>query len=275
MSTTIVLDRVEVSPDVVLPYAETGSPEGAPILLLHGLTDSWRSFEPVLPYLAPEIRAIALTMRGHGDASRPQSGYDWPTLVSDLSAVLDALNIGNAILVGHSYGSLVAMHAAVLAPARVSGLVLMGAFTPRPELPLMRRLWDDIVSTLDDPVPPAVATEFQESTLARPVVPGIIDTAIAERLKLPARVWKAVFEPLLTMDLLDSLRRYKGPVRLIWGDRDAMATATDQANLLEAFPYALLCAHPGAGHALHWEDPESVADQISEFVLANSRLPGR
>ena len=58
---------------VRLPYVEQGDPDGTPVLLLHGITDSQRSWEPVLPLLPESIRAIAVTMRGHGDAERPEA----------------------------------------------------------------------------------------------------------------------------------------------------------------------------------------------------------
>jgi alpha-beta hydrolase superfamily lysophospholipase len=48
---------------------------GVPVILLHGITDSWRSFEPVLPHLPASIRAFALSQRGHGDSERPAAGY--------------------------------------------------------------------------------------------------------------------------------------------------------------------------------------------------------
>jgi pimeloyl-ACP methyl ester carboxylesterase len=64
-----------LSTGVTLPYVEQGDPAGTPVVLLHGITDSWRSFEPVLPYLPDSIRAFALTQRGHGDADRPAAAY--------------------------------------------------------------------------------------------------------------------------------------------------------------------------------------------------------
>src|SRR5687768_3405964 len=60
-----------LSTGVTLPFVEQGDPAGMPVVLLHGLTDSWQSFAPVLPFLPASIRAFAVTQRGHGDADRP------------------------------------------------------------------------------------------------------------------------------------------------------------------------------------------------------------
>ncbi len=66
---------VELPNQVKLQYVEQGNSSGLPLILLHGYADSWRSFERVLPYLPKSIRTFTLTQRGHGDASRPVTGY--------------------------------------------------------------------------------------------------------------------------------------------------------------------------------------------------------
>ena len=65
----------DVGKGVRLEYVEQGDPAGVPVVMLHGVTDSWRSFERVLPHLPPSVRAIAVTQRGHGDSSKPDTGY--------------------------------------------------------------------------------------------------------------------------------------------------------------------------------------------------------
>ena len=79
-----------------LPYVEQGDPAGVPVVLLHGGTDSWRSFEPVLPYLPGSIHAFALTLRGHGDASRPAAGYRPRDFAADVAAFLDSQGLESA-----------------------------------------------------------------------------------------------------------------------------------------------------------------------------------
>ena len=62
-----------------IPYVEQGDPAGVPLVLLHGYSDSWRSWEPVLAHLPHTVHAFAITQRGHGDADRPIDGYRWTT----------------------------------------------------------------------------------------------------------------------------------------------------------------------------------------------------
>ena len=70
-----VVKAAELRGGLRIPYVEHGDRTGTPVLMLHGYTDSWRSFEPLLRHLPPGLRAIAPSQRGHGDAGRPAVGY--------------------------------------------------------------------------------------------------------------------------------------------------------------------------------------------------------
>src|ERR671914_762671 len=124
-----IIKSVELPHRVKLPYVEQGDPSGVPMILLHGGTDSWRSFEPVLPHLPESIHAFALTQRGHGDADRPTTGYRQRDFAADVAAFLDALGLASAVIVGSSLGSTVAQRFALDHPGRVRGLVLAAAFS--------------------------------------------------------------------------------------------------------------------------------------------------
>jgi pimeloyl-ACP methyl ester carboxylesterase len=261
-----VIERIELSNDLQLPFVDFGDRTGTPVVYLHGATDTWRSFEPVFPHVSRSNRTIGLTQRGHGEASRPAAGYEPADFANDVRLLLDALGIQAAVVAGSSMGSVAATRFAVDFPERTLGLVLMGAFYPEPDKPTMRELWYDMASTLEDPIDPAVAEAFQISTVARPVAPGLMETMIEECLLAPARVWKAAIWPLVTMDFADRLNRVTAPVRLIWGDQDPMALQSDQAQLLQALPQASLSVYQGAGHAMHWEEPQRVAEEIDDFV---------
>lgn len=86
-----VIKSVELPSKVVLLYVEQGIISGIPILFLHAVADSWHSFERLLPHLPESIHAIALTQRGHGDASRPEKGYRPCDFAADLLAFMEIL----------------------------------------------------------------------------------------------------------------------------------------------------------------------------------------
>lgn len=260
------IKTAELRDNIRLPYVEQGDESGVPVVMLHGVTDSWHSFELVLPHLPESIRAFAVTQRGHGDASRPDSGYRYTDLAADLLALMDVLHLESAVVVGHSMGSTVAQRFAIDYPERTKGLVLIGSFATLRGNLAVQELWDSTLSTLTDPVDPGIAREFQQSTLAHPVPPGFFETAVRESLKVPARVWKALFGGFLEDDFSMRLSEIKAPALIVWGDQDTFCLRSDQDKLMASIPNARLRVYSGTGHAVHWEQPARFAADLSEFV---------
>src|SRR5262245_3894598 len=123
------MTRVRLSTGVQLQVAESGPTNGEPVLFLHGFTDSWFSFSRVLEILPANVRAIVPTQRGHGDSERPACCYRVADFAADAVALLDALGISRATVVGHSMGSFIAQRVAIESPKRVNRLVLIGSGT--------------------------------------------------------------------------------------------------------------------------------------------------
>lgn len=257
---------VALSTGVTLSYVEQGHEAGVPVVLLHGVTDSWRSFEPVLPHLPGWMRAFALTQRGHGDTQRRAPGYRTRDFAADVAAFMDALGIDSAVLVGHSMGATNAQCFAIEHPARVRGLVTLGTFASYRDNPVVAELWRSTIALMTDPIGPAFVREFQESTVARPVPASLLDTAIRESLKVPAYVWRAAFAGFMEDACAGHFARITAPVLLLWGDRDALVPRTDQQKLLKAIAGARLLVYQGAGHAPHWEEPRRFAHDLTAFV---------
>jgi pimeloyl-ACP methyl ester carboxylesterase len=257
--------QVELPNGIRLNYVEQGDPNGTPIVLLHGYTDSWHSYERVLPHLPSSMRVIALTLRGHGGSSKPAASYTSSDFAGDVAAFFDVMRLDSAILVGHSMGSNVAQRFAIDYPARTRALVLVGAFVPQARNEAVREFWKE-VARLSDPIDPSFAREFQQSTLARPVPPAFFETVVGESLKVPAHVWKAALEPYTTVDFLGRLSEIAVPTLLIWGDRDAFVPRAEQDTLLGAIKGARLIAYEGAGHSPQWEEPERFAAHLAVFA---------
>ena len=263
-----VLKTVALATNVRLTYAEQGDPDGIPVVLLHGFTDSWRSFERVLPHLPETIRALALTQRGHGDSERPASGYLSYDFAADIAAFLDALGLERAVIVGHSMGATNGQWFAIDYPDRVSALLLAASFTSYRSNPVAMEFWESAVSTLADPIDPAFVREFQQSTLAQPIPAPFLETVIRESQKVPARVWREAFQGFLEDDVAPDLGRINAPTLIVWGDLDSFCRRVDQDALLEAIPHARLIVYEKTGHALHWEHPERFAVDLIAFVKA-------
>lgn len=263
---------VELPTGVTLDYVEQGDSSGVPVLLLHGLSDSWRSFELVLEHLPESVRAFALTQRGHGDSSRPEAGYRFRDFAADAAAFMDALGLEAAVVVGHSLGSAVAQRFAVDHPERTRGLVLAGSFASLATSPVARGLWDEVVSEMEDPVDPGFVREFQESTLAQSVPPEFMETVVQESRKLPARVWRATVAGSLQDDFSGELGKIEAQTLLVWGDQDGMVPRSDQDAQTAAIAGSRLVVYEGTGHAVHWEEPERFAADLARFIEAGQQV---
>jgi pimeloyl-ACP methyl ester carboxylesterase len=220
------------------------------------------------------VHAFAISQRGHGDSSRPETGYRYTDLANDLRAFMDALGVRRAVIVGHSMGASVAQRFVVDHPDRVMALVLMAAFSTIYQDPGITAFYASAIAPLADPIAPAFAREWQQSTLARPATPDFFDTVVSETLKVPARLWHQLFTGFLeTPDFTQELARVSVPSLIVWGDRDTYATRSMQDRLLAAIPGARLLEYKGAGHAFHWEDPKRFTRDLAAFIHESTAGP--
>jgi pimeloyl-ACP methyl ester carboxylesterase len=234
------------------------------LLLLHGYSDSALSFSPILELLPPDMRIVIPDQRGHGESERPVDGYTPEDLAHDAVALLDSLGIASATVVGHSLGSFVAQHMAALAPARVRKLVLCGsAATPRNNATILSML--PAVRSLTDPVDEAFVRDFQTSAVFRSVETSDMERFVAESLKVPARVWRAILAGLVNYG--QPVRGLACPVDVVWGDRDGIFGRADQEQLLGCLPHARLHVFEDVGHTPHWEVPYDFARWLAMALL--------
>jgi pimeloyl-ACP methyl ester carboxylesterase len=265
MEMGLQVKSVALSTGVVLPFVEQGDRAGLPIVLLHGFTDSWRSYERVLAHMPRSLRLLVPSQRGHGEASRPSVGYEPHDFAADLVAFMNALGLQSALVVGHSMGAGIAQRFAIDHPARTAGLMLIGAFGAFRALPAADDLWS-AVQNLRDPIDPRFVLELQQSTLAQPVDRTFLELVAAESLKVPASIWRAALAGLLEADLSPELGAITAPTLVAWGDRDTIATRDEQRRLVAAIAGARLVTYRGAGHALHWEVPARIAADLANFA---------
>jgi pimeloyl-ACP methyl ester carboxylesterase len=256
--------KVRVSTGPQLHYAELGAPDGRPILFLHGWPDSWFSFSRVLELLPHDVRAIAVDQRGYGDSEKPPSGYSIAEMATDAIALLDALDIPRATLVGHSFGSFVARCAAMAHPELVARLVLIGTGFSTSNA-VVREL-QHALRDLPDPIPVEFAREFQSSTAYRPLPEEFFERIIQESLKLPPRLWRVLIDGLVAYDDTRELGRIAVPTHLLWGERDALYSRAEQDAFKAALPAARLSIYDETGHCPNWEQPERVAADIVAFL---------
>jgi non-heme chloroperoxidase len=119
---------------------------------------------------------------------------------------------------------------------------------------------------LPDPMPRQFAHDFQASTAYLPLPESFFERIVDESLKLPARLWRDVFDHLLSHDHAGHLARIASPTLLLWGEQDALFPREDQDRLARTIPGATLTIYPETGHCPNWERPERVAADLVKFL---------
>ena len=98
------------------------------MLLLHGLASNARFWDLTAPHLY-EYHVVAVDQRGHGLSSKPEDGYDFSNFAADVAAVIEALGLRRPVVVGHSWGAMLALAYAAAHPGRATAIALIGCGT--------------------------------------------------------------------------------------------------------------------------------------------------
>jgi non-heme chloroperoxidase len=258
--------QVQLPNGVTLDYVEHGGPSEVSLVLLHGIADSRRLFEPILERLPVVIRAVVPSQRGHGDSSRPDDGYRPEDFAGDLDVFMAALDIESAVVVGASSGGVVARRFAIDHPSRVRGLVLLGSPFRLRNKTTVEEMWKNTFEPMSDPVDEKLVRGFAEATIGDVVPRDLFDTLVAENLKPTALVWKGTMRGLLDDTSDEELGRIAAPTLIAWGDRDEILSLADQEALADGIPGADLIVFEDGGHMFYLEDPKRTAAELISFV---------
>jgi len=235
----------------------------ADLLLLHGFTQTGRSWEPVRQALAPRYRSIAPDLPGHGGFAERR-----PASFAACDAYLRALGGDRFTLVGYSMGGRIALHAALSLGRRVERLVLIGA-SPGIADPRERAQRARSDAALADRIEAIGLEAFVREWEAQPLFDGmprgIAELAHADRMRNTARGLAAALRGLGTgvmPTLWDRLADLAMPVELVVGERDEKFRAIAD-RMAAALPRARARVVAGTGHAVHLEAPDALVDVVA------------
>ncbi|HEY6503503.1 MAG TPA: alpha/beta hydrolase [Chitinophagaceae bacterium] len=257
---------IRLSTGVQLEYAEQGDMSGIPVIFLHGLSDSWHSFETTLPLLPGNIHAFAITQRGHGNSSKPENGYSPANFAADVAAFIREKKLGSVFIAGHSMGGVHAQQIALNYPQLIKGLVIIDSDPAFRDNKGMPEFYEEVLKLDDDVIEREFMDEFQKSTLAKPIDSLYYDLLVNEGLKVPPGVFKAALKGIMEVDFSGQLENINAPVLIFWGERDSFCGRDDQDRLVKGIKNARLVVYEGTGHALHWEETKRFADDLTVFI---------
>jgi pimeloyl-ACP methyl ester carboxylesterase len=217
--------------DVRLAYRTWGDPDGAPVVLLHGLAGSSATWEETGQALGAEWRVYAVDLRGHGESDWPEE-YSFELMRDDVLGFLDELDLDRVGLVGHSMGGVVAYLLAQDYPDRVERLVLEETPPPYPR----------------EPVPSV-----------RPEGPLDYDWPVVPAIR------SQVFDP--NPEWADRLGEIIAPTLIVAGGPDSSLPQARIPDMAAEIPDCRLITIP-VGHRVHVLQPGRFVQTVSEFFTS-------
>lgn len=255
---------VNVEPEVNL-YIEDLNPGGSKtIVFLHGWPFSHKQFEYQFDFLSSMgFRCIGIDWRGFGDSDKPVGGYNYGRLADDIRAVVNALQLDNFTLAGHSTGGAIGIHYMARHNGYgVSKLVLIDAAAPT-------GFTDDTAAKLLD-----------ETLNDRPkMLRGIIDTFFFQYISIPFSDWffqiglqaagwstAAIITLLRDQNLTADLQKITVPVLIIHGVHDKVIPFAQAEELHQKLRNSQLIPFQYSGHGAFWEERHKLNQLLLQFA---------
>jgi pimeloyl-ACP methyl ester carboxylesterase len=270
---------------VRLHYVERGT--GTPLVLLHGNGSMIEDFQSsgLIDLAAKKYRVIAIDRPGFGYSERPRSTVWTPEAQADLiAAALKEIGVPRAIVLGHSWGTLVAVSLALKYPQEVQALILAsGYYYPKaradvvilspPAIPLIgdllsytispilsRLMWPLLLRKIFGPSPvPKKFGGFPEEMAVRPS--QIRASAGESALMIPS-----------AHAFRDDYRQLRMPVAMIAGEEDRLIESEQSARLHRDIPHSTLRCIPGTGHMVHQTATAELMSVIDTVAVQNGQL---
>jgi pimeloyl-ACP methyl ester carboxylesterase len=254
--------------------------EGPPLVLLHGVGTSSGEWSWVLPDLARNHLVYAVDLPGY-DGSYEPPDYAPAYTASFVNSFLDAVGVERAVVVGNSFGGLVALHLALSEPARVSALVLSDSAG-------LGQAVNPLLAALSSPGGGELATALAKTP------PGAAQRAFRRALLMFARPWqiplrwlkdqyklaqlpnftdatlgsiRTVVGPMGQREvLLDRLPQLQMPTLIVWGIEDRVLPYSQAKEAIALVQDGSLELIPNCGHLPHVEQPKQFVSNIDEFL---------
>ncbi|RQW85072.1 alpha/beta fold hydrolase [Micromonospora globispora] len=241
--------------------------EGPGILLLHGLTGRAANWTATARWLTRHGRVVGYDARGHGHSDKPDGPYDRPAYVGDAAAVIEALDLAPAVVIGHSMGGLTAWQLAGARPDLVAGVVIadMNPVTP----PNLLDRWAAWLA--DWPVPFPTLADVRDYFGAERRTEG---DSFVEVMTGGPDGWR----PLARTDhVLASLAHWSGrdhrpelaavtcPALVVAGAQSDQPVDR-QREMAELLPDGRWAVLPDAGHVLYYDNPDGWRAAVEPFV---------
>jgi pimeloyl-ACP methyl ester carboxylesterase len=274
---------------VRLHYLERGPPDGPVLVMLHGngtlLQDL--ALSGLVDAAAQKFRVICFDRPGFGHSSRPRSVIWSPDRQGQLLCdALSRLGVTQAVVLGHSWGTLVALAMAARNNRLVRGLVLIsGYYFPTWRVDVMIAsagaipIVGDILRYTVSPISSWLALPlFAKKVFAPTSVPDIVKRQYPRLLLIRPGQIRAVAEDSAFMvpaaaALSLAYRRIRCPTAIVAGQEDQIVKSDQAEHLKRVLPHATVTSVPGSGHMLHYFVPKEIAQTADAVRLEAGVTP--
>jgi aminoacrylate hydrolase len=266
------MPKVKVA-DGEISYEESG--EGEPLIFVSGLNGVARYWQPQIPVFSKRFRVIAYDQRGTGGSDRLQREFSLDQMASELAALMDALYVPSAHIVGLSTGGAIGQTLAIVEPRRVSRLVMCSTWTHCD--PWFRRLFE-ARRLMYRTAGTELHQMFHPLWLYPPDYVNTHDTEIDEERKRtvaaspPVEISIGRIDALLKFDRRCDLGRIAAPTLVIASADDYITPSYYAKALASAIPGAKLEILPGGGHSISKTRAETFNSLVMDF-LTEKREP--
>ncbi len=265
------LVRVQVG-ELAIVYRHAG--EGSPLVLLHGFLCDSRCWRHQLDDLSDQFSVFAWDAPGAGASSDPPETFtltDWATLCAQF---LDVVGIERAIILGLSWGGLLAQEFYHLYPTRVSGLILAGSYAgwkgslgASVAEQRLTRCWRESSLLPNEFVARWVPVEF----FSEDVSEELSNEMAAVVSDFHPKGFRLMAQALADSDTSNLLPNINVPTLLLWGDKDRRSRLSVAEQFRSAIPNAELAILANAGHVSNMEQPREFNAQVRRFIESASK----
>jgi len=259
---------------VELYYELAGSPGARTIAMTHGIGGNADTWQAVAEGLGDQYQVLSWDVRGHARSGRPESGYTIAQFAADLAALLDHLNIPDAVIMGSSMGGTITQRFILDFPDKTAAAVIMSTSSEVNDAG--RQRWEaqaDFIEQngmrawIERSRPEGQTPEY---LAAHPEITASEERRIANNPD--AHVYAQVARAVAFYNYTQELEQVRKPTLVMVGDKDGMTPPGGSVIISRRIPEAELKILPGRGHGLEQEDPTQVVDLVRDFL--ERRLPG-
>jgi non-heme chloroperoxidase len=246
---------------------------GRPVVLIHGWTLSSEVWKGQLDWLAAQgLRVVAYDRRGHGQSSKPESGYDYDRLVDDLATILDRLDLKDVVLVGHSMGAGEAVrYLARHGDERIARLMLVAPTTPfalktgdNPE-GVDRQIYDKMVAALQADRLGYLKAGGPAFYGANPD-PKLVEWTMAIALQASLQAEIQCLRAFSETDFRSDLKTVATPTLILYGTADSPIIPLNARRTHAAIAGSRHEIYDGAPHAVFLTDAERFNRDLLAFA---------